>query len=312
MIRHSFRAEPPLPQVFALPRGMKVVHPPSFPPLLRNAVIASVLLHVVFLSIKFTLPDPNRLRTPPQALEVILINSKSPTRPVKADAMAQANLDGGGNVDENRRAKSPLPVARQVERGDDVQRSQRRVQELEAQQRQLLAQARTPAPPVTQVQTPSPEPVREPQPAVPGVDLMNSALAMARMEAQIARQVEEYNKRPRKQFVGARAMESRFAQYVDSWRQKIERVGNLNYPDGARGRIYGSLRLTVAIKPDGTIEDVQVDRPSEYKILNDAALKIVRLATPFAAFPPEIRRDTDLLVITRTWTFAPGDRLYND
>jgi protein TonB len=141
---------------------------------------------------------------------------------------------------------------------------------------------------------------------------MNSALALARMEAQIARRIEEYNKRPRKQFVGARAAESRFAQYVEDWRLKIERVGNLNYPDGARGRIYGSLRLTVSLKPDGSIEDVQIDRPSEFRILNDAALKIVRLAAPFGPFPPEIRKDTDLLVITRTWTFAPGDRLYDN
>ena len=76
--------------------------------------------------------------------------------------------------------------------------------------------------------------------------------------------------------------------------------------------MYGSLRVTVAIKPDGSIEEIQVDRPSEHKILNEAALKIVRLAAPYAPFPPEIRRDTDLLVITRTWTFAPGDKLYNE
>jgi protein TonB len=132
------------------------------------------------------------------------------------------------------------------------------------------------------------------------------------MEAQIARRIEEYNKRPRKQFVGARAAESRFAQYVEDWRLKIERIGNLNYPEGARGRIYGSLRLTVSLKPDGSIDDVQIDRPSEHRILNEAALKIVRLAAPFGPFPAEIRKDTDLLVITRTWTFAPGDRLFDN
>jgi protein TonB len=100
--------------------------------------------------------------------------------------------------------------------------------------------------------------------------------------------------------------------YVEDWRQKVERIGNLNYPEGARGRIYGSLRVTVSIKSDGSLDDIQVDRPSEHKVLNEAALKIVRLAAPYAAFPPEIRKDTDILVITRTWTFAPGDRLYND
>jgi protein TonB len=171
-----------------------------------------------------------------------------------------------------------------------------------------LAEARAAVP----VQEAKPAPVPDTPAPVSGADLMTSALALARMEAQIARQVDEYNKRPRKKFVGARTAESRFALYVEDWRQKVERIGNLNYPEGARGRVYGSLRVTVAIKPDGSIEEIQVDRPSEHKILNEAALKIVRLAAPYAPFPPAIRRDTDILVITRTWTFAPGDKLYNE
>jgi protein TonB len=272
--------------------------------------VASILLHAAVLSVRFGLPDPARLRPLPQTLDVVLVNSKSATRPVEAEVVAQANLDRGGDTDENRRAATPLPVTRTVERGNDLQRARKRAADLEAKQRQLMtqlqAEAAVPAPPAT------PAPANEPQPTPSGADLMNSALALARMEAQIARRIEEYNKRPRKQFVGARAAESRFAQYVEDWRLKIERVGNLNYPDGARGRMYGSLRLTVSLKPDGSIEDVQIDRPSEYRILNDAALKIVRLAAPFGPFPPEIRKDTDLLVITRTWTFAPGDRLFDN
>jgi len=285
--------------------------PPPFPPALRAAVVASVLLHATLLSLRFTLPDPNRLRSEPQTLDVVLVNSKSATRPTKPDALAQANLDGGGNVDDDRRAKTPLPVLREVERGDDVKRTQKRVEQLEAKQRGLMTQVQQ-APVAVAPQPPQPEPVQAPQPPVSGTELVNSALALARLEAQISRKIEEYNKRPRRQFIGARVAESRFAQYVEAWRQKIERVGNLNYPEGARGRTYGSLRLTVAIRPDGSVDDIQLDRPSEYRILNDAARKIVELAGPFAPFPPEIRKDTDILVITRTWTFAPGDRLYND
>jgi protein TonB len=283
---------------------------PALSPALRNAILASILLHAAVLSLRFGLPDPARFRPLPQTLDVVLVNSKSQTRPVEAEVVAQANLDRGGDTDEDRRASTPLPVTRTVERGDDLKRARKRAADLEAKQRQLMtqaqAQAAVPAQPATQ------EPAHAPQPTPSGADLMNSALALARMEAQIARRIEEYNKRPRKQFVGARAAESRFAQYVEDWRLKIERVGNLNYPDGARGRMYGSLRLTVSLKPDGSIEDVQIDRPSEYRILNDAALKIVRLAAPFGPFPPEIRKDTDLLVITRTWTFAPGDRLFDN
>jgi len=104
--------------------------------------------------------------------------------------------------------------------------------------------------------------------------------------------------------------ESRFAHYVDAWRAKIERVGNLNYPEEAKTRrIHGSLQLTVSIKADGEIEDVQINRSSGYKILDDAAKRIVRLAAPFDRFPENIRRDTDILHITRTWLFTKSDLL---
>ena len=288
-------------------RGFR--QPPRLTPALQFAILASILVHAAVLSMRFAFPDASRLRSPPQTLDVILVNSKSATRPAEPQALAQANLDGGGNTDENRRAKTPLPVTREVERGDDVKRARQKVQELEAKQRQLLTQAQAPA--ATSSEAAKPDPAPEQAKPVSGADLVNSALALARLEAQIARQVDEYNKRPRKAFVGARAAESRFAQYVEAWRLKIERIGNLNYPDSARGRIYGSLRLTISIKPDGSVDDVQIDRPADAKVLNEAALKIVRLAAPFAPFPPEIRKDTDLLVITRTWTFAPGDRLFD-
>ena len=291
--------------------GSWISQPPRLTPAMQFAILASVLVHAAVLSLRFAFPDASRLRSPPQTLDVILVNSKSATRPAEAQALAQANLDGGGNTDENRRAKTPLPATHEVERGDDVKRSRQKVKELEAKQRQLLTQAQTPAPAAAS-ETAKPEPAPEPAKPLSGADLVNSALALARLEAQIARQVDEYNKRPRKAFVGARAVESRFAQYVEDWRLKIERIGNLNYPDGARGRIYGSLRLTISIKPDGSVDDVQIDRPAEYKILNDAALKIIRLSAPFAPFPPDIRKDTDLLVITRTWTFAPGDKLFDN
>ena len=290
--------------------GRWLSQPPRLTSAMQFAILASILVHAAVLSLRFAFPDASRLRTPPQTLDVILVNSKSATRPVEAQALAQANLDGGGNTDESRRAKTPLPATREVEHGDNVKRARQKVKELEAKQRQLLTQAQAPA--AVASEPAKPDPVPDPPKPVSGADLVNSALALARLEAQIARQVEEYNKRPRKAFVGARAVESRFAQYVEDWRLKIERIGNLNYPDSARGRIYGSLRLTISIKPDGSVEDVQIDRPADYKVLNDAALKIIRLAAPFAPFPAEIRKDTDLLVITRTWTFAPGDRLFDN
>ena len=115
--------------------------------------------------------------------------------------------------------------------------------------------------------------------------------------------------RPRKKFIGARAKEHRFAQYVEDWRLKVERVGTLNYPEEARGRVYGSLLLSVTISADGAVDRVAVHRSSGHKLLDEAAVRIVRLAAPFAPFPPDIARDTDVIEITRTWSFTRADQV---
>jgi protein TonB len=286
---------------------------PRLSPALAWGIGVSVAVHVLLLAIRFVDPEAIRFNPLPQPLEVVLVNSKTKSKPVAPDVIAQANLDGGGNTDENRRARTPLPVNREADRGEDLKRAQKRVQALEAQQRRLLAKAQAakpvPAPPPAEAK---PEPAPDPQPRQSGADLANMALAMARLEAQISRQTDEYNKRPRKAFVGARATEHRLAQYVEDWRIKVERIGNLNYPTEARGRIYGSLQVTVAIRPDGSIDSMQVTRPSGYPILDRAAEKILNLAAPFAPFSSEILKDYNMIVITRTWTFAPGDKLFGE
>jgi protein TonB len=243
-------------------------------------------------------------------MEVVIVNSKTRSVPTKAQVLAQANLDGGGNTDEARRALSPLPTLAENRRGDDVREAQRRVQELESQQRQLLTQVSPKAAPAPSVVAPAP---LEPQREASGVELRDSSLAMVRsLEAQVSRQIDEYNQRPKKTFVGARASEFRFAQYVEDWRLKIERIGNLNYPDAARGRVYGSLRMSVSINADGTLNRLELERSSGQPVLDQAAEKIVKMGAPYARFPENIRRDTDILVITRTWHFAQGDRVLSD
>ena len=301
------------------PLGSKRMRWPEFmagmDPSSRSFTLAlglSILLHAVALSIHFKLPDIIRDKYILPPLEVVLVNSKTRAKPVKADVRAQANLDGGGNTDENRRAKTPLPVLKEAGSGTDAKRAAHRVQELEARQLKMMTRLQA-AKSVTTAEQPKPASAAEaPQPQVSGQELATSALAIARMEAQISRQTEEYNKRPRKKNIGARAEEYRFAQYVEDWRLKVERIGNLNYPDGARGRVYGSLVLTVSIKADGSLDKIEVDRSSGYQILDRAAERIVKMASPYAGFPANIKRDTDILVITRTWTFAPGDKLFGE
>ena len=140
---------------------------------------------------------------------------------------------------------------------------------------------------------------------------MQRTLEAMRLEAQIAKDMDAYQKRPKRRFVGARAEEYRFARYVEDWRLKIERIGNLNYPEAARQqKLYGSLLLTVSIRSDGSVENVEVERtsgqPDPRRRRGAASWRCRR---PFAPFPPDIRRDTDILHITRTWTFTKADAL---
>jgi periplasmic protein TonB len=281
---------------------------PSNDRVLGAALGVSIALHAVAMAVHFKLPTLVR-PAENQALEVVLVNSRTKERPAKAEVLAQANLDRGGNVDEDRRAKTPLPATEPRKPAKDVADAQRRMRELEAQQQRLLAQARDSAQRVP-AEPPKPAPAPETPPLPSGRDLADLSLAAMRLQAQIDRQIDEYQKRPRKKFIGANAREYRFAQYEEDWRVKVERIGTLNYPAEARGKHYGHLRLTVTIRADGSVESVELDRSSGLKVLDQAAFKIVQMASPYAAFPPDIRRDTDLLVITRTWFFGQGDKIW--
>lgn len=278
---------------------------------LGMAIGVSVLVHGIVLAIHFKLPERLLRQQSESRLEVVLVNSKTRERPSRADVLAQASLDRGGNVDEQRRARTPLPVTEPQRPGRHLAAAQRRVRELEARQQQLLAQARESK---KRVPPPPPRPAQsEPTPPQPsGRDLADLSLAAMRLQAQIALQMEQYQKRPRKKFLGASAAEYRFAQYEEDWRAKVERWGTVNYPAQARGKLYGNLRLTVTLRPDGTVAAIDLDRSSGLKVLDNAAFRIVRMASPFAPFPPNIRRDTDLLIITRTWFFGQGNKLWTE
>ena len=278
---------------------------------LAMALGASLVLHAVALSLHFKLPDALRVTPADQRLEVVLVNARTRERPARSELLAQANLDRGGTVDEARRARSPLPVTNPREPGRDLAAAERRVRELEARQQELLATAQAKAKEVAQP-PPNAAPAEQVAPQPSGRDLADLALAAMRLQAQIDKQIDDYQKRPRKKFIGANAAEYRFAQYEEDWRAKVERVGTLNYPAEARGKFYGNLRLTVTIRADGSVESIELDRSSGLKILDAAAFKIVPMAGPYAAFPPAIRLDTDLLVITRTWFFGQGDKLWTE
>ena len=276
-------------------------------PLLKWTLAASFGTHVILLSLHFELPKLFKQAVPTPPLEVSLVNAKTQSKPSKADFLAQANLDGGGNTDARRRLSSPLPRAVMDAQQTQIAAAKEQVESLERQTRELLQQLK--AKNLATTDRDAKESKRT-DTANTFQELSAKALELQRLEAQIAREFDTYQQRPKKKHIGARATEYRFARYVEDWRQKVERVGNANYPEVARAqKLYGSLVLTVGIKADGRIESIEVDRGSGKKILDASALKIVELAGPYAPFPPDIRNDTDIIYITRTWSFTRAGEL---
>jgi protein TonB len=275
---------------------------------LTFAVMFSFALHAfVLFGITFVLPDPKEPLIISQPLEVVLVNSKSRNRPNKATAYAQSNLDGGGNIEEDRRAKTPFPALGDAQRFTPEQATQRQLH-LEEETKRLLTRTKgdysVAEEKDQQHQTSDND---------NGQDLVQRSLEIARLEAQISKRLDMYEKMPKRKFIGARAQEYRYAQYVEDWRAKVERIGNLNYPEMARReRIYGKLMLTVSIRSDGSVESIEISRPSGQRILDAAAIRIVKLASPYPPFPPDIAKETDILSITRTWTFTTNDQLESE
>ena len=151
--------------------------------------------------------------------------------------------------------------------------------------------------------------VAQQRPTPSAAELMSTSMEMAALSAEIQRKLKAKAERPRRKFISASTKEYKYASYMEAWRAKVERVGNLNYPEEARKRgLTGSLILDVALKPDGTVEQITIRNSSGNKILDDAAIRIVNLAAPFAPLPDNIRQETDILHITRTWQFLHGER----
>ena len=298
------------------------------------AIWVSILVHAVILSLKFQ-PELKKFKDNLPVLEVFLVNAKTATKPDNAEVFAQTNLDRGGNTEQDRKMKSALPALKQqkadftvkptsqikdgakaAKQTSEQTQEQQRVAELEKQAQELMTQIKSTkkveSKPVQQAaakesETGNQEAVNK---KLNMQDITTAALEMDRLEALISKQQDEYQKRPKRKYVGARAKEYRYALYVEAWRQKVEKIGNLNYPEAAKDlKLYGQLQMTVSIKADGSIEAIEINRSSGHKILDEAAKHIVELGAPYAKFPDDVRKEIDILGITRTWTFTKEDNL---
>jgi protein TonB len=298
----------------------------------------SLLLHLALvLGIKFSPLDPGKLshlvdRLPP--LEVILVNAKTESAPLQAQALAQNNLDRGGDTDADKRMKTPLPTQMSVVKAltakptqdletrhaskratkitEQVKHAEQQVKDIEKQVKQVITQIS--ATPLQQTSAPqvSKEAKNVSVTQFNAQDAVSAALngEIRHQEAELAKEVEEYQKRPIRKVYGVNAKGYRFGLYVESWRQKVENIGSLNFPEEAKAqKIYGSLIMTVSLRADGSIEKLEIGQSSGSKILDNAARRIVELGAPYAAFPADMRDDTDILEITRTWTFTREETL---
>lgn len=279
------------------------------------AILVSLAIHGMALFVHFVAPDSFKLQASDPGLEVILVNAKHDKKPLKADALAQANLDGGGQADKGR-SKSPLPDMRQISDGENIPESQRRIVELEELQKQMLAQINKDS----KFKMSSSIDKKNPDASAPttGKDLTDSARALARMAAEITQTIDDQNKRPRKTFITPSTQAVGYAVYYKAMQKRIEDVGTINFPQHGGQKLYGELVIYIPIFQDGSIYEkeggARVERSSGIAELDKAALRIVRRSAPFGKFPPNMLsgdRD-DLWIIITTFRFTKDEVLHTE
>jgi len=310
---------------------------------LGMTICVAIIVHtMIVMGISFT-PEPVP-QSNYESLEVVLVSQRSEKPPEEADVLAQVNLQGGGDGDSEHRPatpmESPMPAptpevaassaaasqaapmeATQTNAEETGSPTQQKLKSatLEPVPNQLVREvAEAPAPlpkpaeandkpldkPAIKEADTQPKPEVRPTPLPSAAQLITRSFALASVSSEINQKLEMRSKRPRRKFISANTKEYRYAAYMESWRAKVERVGNLNYPDEARRKnLSGALLLDVGLNPDGSVREINVRRSSGHKSLDDAAIRIVELAAPFAPFPDEILREVDVLHVTRTWKF---------
>ena len=270
-------------------------------------LLAAVLHAALILGLGFTLAEPSQIS---KTLEITLSTFKSEEKPKEADFLAQDNQQGSGTLEHK---AAPKTTEQALFQDSEVKRITPPASPQQPAVRQQAPKAavatRAPQQQKTPVKREEAKPTPQARPA-PVFDSAQLSSEIASLEAELAQEVQQYAKRPKiHRLNAASTMRDKGAWYKEEWRKKVERVGNLNYPDEARRQgIYGSLRLLVSINRDGTLYEVQVLESSGQRTLDQAAQRIVRLAAPFAPFTGDLA-DVDRLEIIRTWRFERGDRL---
>lgn len=271
----------------------------------------AVVIHaLIILGITFSsesLNEPEHIQT----MEVTLVQSRS-ERPVEdAQFLAQANQQGSGNTPDTEKPVAPRrqEVATPHKNTGTAPKSSPAVtprEQTPQTQQQAVMTAKAATKPVPDRPQSAPQQNESPSAS----QLIARSMQIASASAEYEQQKLANKQQKRSKFITASTTEYNYAAYQDAWRLKVERIGRINYPEEAtRRRLTGKLILTVVLRADGSIQNISLDQSSGNRVLDDAAQRIVRLAAPYAPFPDNIRAETDLLHITRTWIFQSGNRL---
>lgn len=260
--------------------------------------VATALHALIILGVSFDAFD----REPPDqdtpTLDITVVKPSDTTPPEEYDYLADTSQDGAGNVEEK-----VQPQQQQVEQAPAPAAPPKPETPTETQ---VLTQVSS----QKKVSEPEKQAPEQPTDSASATELINRSMEMLTLNQQINQTLQAYSKTPKSKFISARTKEYKYASYMRDWVAKVERVGELNYPDAARRQnLSGKLIVQVAVYPDGSVREITIRKPSGHKILDDAAVRIVKLAAPFAPFPDAISKETDILYITRTWVFTSGNRL---
>lgn len=275
-------------------------------------VFFAVVVHsLIILGVSFSQPERTQRPEKLPGLEITLVQTESEKKIEDADFLAQANQEGGGDSQQLEKPSSESEAALAANADGEVTKfvpETEIAQSPDPQRKELLTATRSSDHKIA-LQKPSPD-LPTDRRNMTSKQLLKQSKEMARLSAEVNVAVAVTSKQPKKKFITAQTKEYRFASYEESWRKKVERIGTLNFPDeAARAHLTGDLRMAVTVRSDGSVSDIEITKFSGHKILDDAAVRIVKMGAPYPRFPDEIKKDYDELVIIRTWQFLSGKKL---
>ena len=270
---------------------------------LQGALAVSIVLHAGLMTFRFVDPQGFNRTFADTPLEVILVNARSTEKPVQAQAIAQASLAGGGEALSGR-ATSPLPPAVTAEAGDSIEEARKRIEQMQAEQQQLLSTIRREL-----AMLPPPDPRKEESGSPQEREMEERRRQLLRVLAEIEKRINEENARPKKRYISPATREEVYALYYDQLRRKIEDRGTRDFPEVNGRKLYGELTMNVTVSADGRVVEAEVVQTSGSRQLDSRAVAIVHASAPFGPFNEAMRRQADQIVVTSRFRFTREEGL---